>query len=214
MHALTLLLITLFFGGLAAHIPLAALAAILIMVAYHMSEWRTVRSELKSGPRADALVLMATLLLMGVIDLPGLGERVVGWRGWVRAGFLFIKRLAEVTHVTVVGLEVDDADVASEDAPRVPRGAAVYEINGPFFFGAAEKFKETLGTIDNPPSLLIISLRNVPVIDSTGLHAFEDMVERFRGDGTLVLLTELRAQPRDALRYPRAGGPGAAAAPS
>ena len=191
VHALTLLLITLFFGKWAARIPLAALAAILVMVAYHMSEWRRVRAELAGGPRSDALVLLATLLLTVFIDLTVAIEA-----GMVLAAFLFMKRMAEVTDVTEVtrGLETED-----ERLPAVPKGVAVYEINGPFFFGAAEKFKETIGTTDSPPRVLIVRLRNVPAIDSTGLNAFRDMVSRFRGDGTLVLLSELRDQPRQAL---------------
>lgn len=193
VHALTLLLITLFFGQWAARIPLAALAAILVMVAYHMSEWRSVRAELTGGPRADALVLSATLLLTVFIDLTVAIEA-----GMVLAAFLFMKRMAEVTNVTEVTTEFGDAQ-ADGAGTAVPKGVAVYEINGPFFFGAAEKFKETIGTIDGAPSVLIVRLRNVPAIDSTGLNAFKDMVHRFRQDGTLVLLSELGPQPRAAL---------------
>jgi SulP family sulfate permease len=193
VHALTLLLITLFFGRLAAMIPLAALAAILVMVAYHMSEWRSVRAEVRGGPRSDTLVLLATLLLTVFIDLTVAIET-----GMVLAAFLFMKRMSEVTEVSRVPLEFGSASPGAAEPARPP-GVSVYEINGPFFFGAAEKFKETLGTIDNPPRVLILRLRNVPAIDSTGLNAFRSMVHRFRGDGTLVLLSEVPPQPRAAL---------------
>jgi SulP family sulfate permease len=194
VHALTLLLITLFFGRWAAMIPLTALAAILVMVAYHMSEWRSVRAEVQGGPRSDTLVLLATLLLTVFIDLTVAIEA-----GMVLAAFLFMKRMAEVTEVSQVSLEFGAASPGKGELTVLPRGISAYEINGPFFFGAAEKFKETIGQIANPPRVLILRLRNVPAIDSTGLNAFRDMVHRFRRDGTLVLLSEVQSQPRGAL---------------
>jgi SulP family sulfate permease len=200
VHALTLLVITLFVGKYAAVIPLAVLAAILVMVAYHMSEWRTFRSVL-SAPRSDVLVLLATFLLTVLVDLT-----VAIQVGMVLAAFLFMKRMAEVTNVQPVTREYledqEDPYLTDRDAARrreIPRGVEVYEINGPFFFGAAEAFKERVSFIDGAPKVLIIRMRNVPAMDSTGLHTLGALVRRSRGNGTLVLLSDVHSQPMVAL---------------
>jgi sulfate permease, SulP family len=196
-HAVTLLLITLFFGRWAAAIPLAALAAILIIVAYHMSDWRTFRAEL-GAPRSDVAVLLATFTLTVVVDLVVAIET-----GMVLAAFLFMRRMAEVTDVSAVTAEFAERDAGDTDdmalRTGLPEGVAVYEINGPFFFGAAEKFKETLGALAAPPKVLVLRMANVTVIDSTALNALKDVIRRTRADGTLVVVSELRAQPRDVL---------------
>jgi len=199
VHALTLLVITLFAGRWAALIPLAALAAIVLTVAYHMSEWRVFRSEL-SAPRSDATVMVVTFLLTILVDLPtGIGV------GMVLASFLFMRRMAEVTNVTAVSREFDESlpgpsdDSAAIYRREVPPGVEVYEINGPFFFGAAEKFKDTLAAVSRKPKALIIRMRNVPAIDSTGMHALEDLIRRTRKEGTRVLLSDVHAQPLVAL---------------
>lgn len=194
-HAATLLLITLFFGRWAAYIPLATLAAILVVVAYHMSEWRTFRSEL-SAPRSDVVVLLATFVLTVVVDLT-----VAIQVGMVLAAFLFMKRMAEVTNVSAITRELGDEE--GEDGVRgraaVPKGVEVYAIDGPFFFGAAERFKETMGTIRNPPRVLVLEMTRVPAMDSTGLRALAAVVRRARKDGTRVILAGVHAQPMAAL---------------
>jgi sulfate permease, SulP family len=198
VHALTLLLITLFFGRLAGLIPLATLAAIVLWVAYRMAEWQVFRSEL-SAPRSDALVMVTTFLLTVLVDLTtGIGV------GIVLASFLFMKRMAEVTNVTVVSEEFKDTPTSPDQSGAiyrraVPKGVEVYEINGPFFFGAAEKFKDTLSEVSRKPKVLIVRMRNVPAIDSTAMHALGDLVRRTRKDGTLVLLSDVPGQPRLAL---------------
>ena len=196
VHALTLLLITLFFGRWATMIPLATLAGILVMVAYQMSEWRVFRSELRA-PKSDAAVLLITFLLTVIVDLT-----VAIAVGMVLASFLFLRRMAEVTNVRFVtqefseaGEEEDRDDPNSVRRRAVPPGVEIYEINGPFFFGAAEKFKDTLGQVARMPKVLIIRMRNVPVADSTGLHALRDLIHRSRRDGSLVLLSDVHAQP-------------------
>jgi SulP family sulfate permease len=200
VHAITLLLITLFVGKWAALVPMATLAAILVVVAYHMSEWRVFRSELRS-PRSDVAVLITTFALTVLVDLT-----VAIGVGMVLASFLFMRRMAEVTNVAAVARELDDAPESDDedDTERVrrhviPPGVQVYEVNGPFFFGAAETFKDTLGRIAGKPEVLIIRLRAVPAIDSTGMHALRDVIRRSRRDGTLVLLADVHAQPLAAL---------------
>ncbi len=199
VHAITLLLITLFFARWAALIPMAALAAILVVVAYHMSEWRTFRAELRS-PKSDVAVLLTTFFLTVLVDLTVAIEV-----GIVLAALLFMRRMAEVTNVSVITQELDDeGDLYSTDANAVrrraiPKGVEVYEINGPFFFGAAEQFKDTLGRVARKPKVLIIRMRNVPAIDSTGIRALADVTRRTRKEGTLVLLSDVHAQPLVAL---------------
>ena len=199
VHAMTLLAITLFFGRWAAYIPFAALGAILIVVAYHMSEWRAFRAEF-TAPRSDALVMLVTFSLTVLVDLS-----VAIQVGMVLAALLFMKRMAEVTNVQAVTRELrDDGDPYATDpqATRtraIPEGVEVYEINGPFFFGAAGKFKEHVESVLGRPSVLILRLRNVPAIDSTGMHALGQVVRRSRQAGTLVILSDVHAQPMFAL---------------
>jgi SulP family sulfate permease len=199
VHALTLLLITLFFGRWAALIPLATLAAIVLVVAYRLSEWRVFGVELRA-PKSDAIVMLTTFLLTVLVDLTTAISV-----GMVLAAFLFMKRMAEVTNVTMVTREFEEpASGKGDDAGaifrrKVPPGVEVYEINGPFFFGAAEKFKDTLSQISKKPRVLIIRMRNVPAIDSTAMHALRDLIRRTRRDGTLVLLSDVHSQPLIAL---------------
>ncbi len=193
VHAIVLLLIMLFFGRLAELIPLATLAAVLVIVAYNMSEWRTFRSLLKS-PRSDVAVLLTTFGLTVIIDLTVAIEI-----GMVLAVFLFMRRMAMVTNVGIVTRELNDEDEVIDnmaiDKKAVPDGVEVYEINGPFFFGAVEKFKEAVVHIENPPKIMIIRMRNVPAIDSTGLHVLEDILHSSRKKGTEVVFSGVHAQP-------------------
>ena len=199
VHALTLLLITLFFGRLAGFIPLATLAAILVVVAFHMSEWRTFASEFRA-PKSDVAVLLATFLLTVLVDLTVAIEV-----GMVLAAFLFMRRMAEVTNIQVLTHEFIDPNNDFETDPNavrrrvVPEGVQVYEITGPFFFGAAEMFKDRVGRIAGKPKVLILRMRHVPAIDSTGLHALREVVRRTRQEGTLVILSDVHAQPVVAL---------------
>ena len=191
VHAITILLVGVFFGRWVAYIPLAALASILIVVAYHMSEWRTFVGEF-SGPRSDIAVLLTTFVLTVLIDLT-----VAIQAGMVLAAFLFMRRMAEVTNISAVKKEFADEDGTGADGlpVEVPPGIAVYEINGPFFFGAAEKFKETVNSISSPPRALILVMRNVPAIDSTGINALRALIRRARSEGTRVAVAGVHAQP-------------------
>ncbi|MFN8572241.1 MAG: sulfate permease [Gemmatimonadaceae bacterium] len=193
VHATVLLLVTLFFGRLAALIPMATLAAILLVVAYHMSEWRTFLDELRA-PRADVAVLLTAFTLTVLVDLTVAIEV-----GMVLASFLFMHRMAEVTNVNAVtkALREADSDEATDDAMRrdIPAGVEVFEISGAFFFGAAETFKDTLSTVARRPKVLIIRMRDVSLLDSTGLRALRDVVRRALHDRSLVLLSEIHTQP-------------------
>ena len=211
VHAVTLLLITLFFGKWAALIPLASLAAILVMVAYHMSEWRSVRAELR-GSRSDAAVMLATLGLTVLVDLT-----VAIAVGMVLAAFLFMKRMAETTSVAAISSDLREAYAeqgelaAAERHARVPRDVEVYDINGPFFFGAAEKFKDALAQVSKRPRALILDMENVPVIDSTGLRALGAVVSQSRKEGIRVLLADLPPYTRETIAASELGamfGPG------
>ncbi len=200
VHAITLLLITLFFGRWAALIPLATLAAILVVVSYHMSEWRSFRGEL-TAPRSDVAVLLTTFALTVLVDLTVAIEV-----GMVLAAFLFMKRMAEVTNVSIVTRELADGrDGDEEDDPNsvrrraIPPGVEVFEISGPFFFGAAEQFKDTLNQVAKKPKVLIIRMRDVPAIDSTGLHVLHELARSCKRDGTLLLVSDVHAQPVFAL---------------
>jgi SulP family sulfate permease len=198
-HAVTLLLIALFFGRYAGLIPMATLAGVLVVVAYHMSEWRVFKAELRA-PKSDVAVMVATFLLTVVVDLT-LAIEV----GMVLAAFLFMRRMAEVANVSMVSREFgDDGDEYDTDPNAVrrralPPGVVVYEINGPFFFGAAEKFRDTMAEIDQAPKVFIIRMRNVPAIDSTGIHTLTDLVKRSKREGTLVILSDVHAQPMMAM---------------
>ena len=199
IHSLTLLLITLFLGRWAALIPLAVLAAILVVVAYHMSEWRTFVAEFRA-PKSDVAVLVATFLLTVLVDLTVAIEV-----GMVASAFLFMRRMAEVTNVSAVTRELKDADDIYSTDPNglrrrtIPEGVSVFEVNGPFFFGAAETFKDTMGRVAGNPKVLIIRMRNVPAIDSTGMHTLREVAKRSKKDGTLVLLSDVHTQPLMAL---------------
>ncbi|HET8649972.1 MAG TPA: sulfate permease [Gemmatimonadales bacterium] len=197
VHAVTLLLVTLFFGKWAGLIPLATLAAILVVVAYHMSEWRGFRAELKA-PRSDVVVLLVTFTLTLLVDLTVAVEV-----GIVLAVFLFMRRMSEVTNVSVISREFRELSESEEAAAEaetvrqedVPAGVEIYEINGPFFFGAAESFKSTVARVARKPRVLIIRLRRVPAMDSTALNALRDVVRRSRREGAQVILSGIHAQP-------------------
>lgn len=188
IHAVTLLLILMFAAPLAREIPLACLAGILVVVAWQMSQVQHFR-QLMTAPKADVVVLLITFLLTVLIDLT-----VAVQVGVVLAAMLFIKRMAEVTNVGVVTRELLDQEEASDPNSvvhrTVPEGVEVYEINGPFFFGAAEKFNDTLRLMGNAPAVLILRMRNVPAIDATGLNALDELYHRSSKAGTALLLSE------------------------
>lgn len=191
-HAVTLLLIAVLFGRWASLIPMATLAAILMIVAYHMSEWRNFVDELRA-PRADVAVLLVAFVLTVAVDLTVAIEV-----GMVLASFLFMYRMAETTAVNPVKRALQD-DAAGTDRELmhvdIPHGVEVFEISGAFFFGAAETFKDTLSQVSQRPKVLIIRMRDVTLLDATALRALRDVVRRSRGQRTLVLIAEIHTQP-------------------
>ncbi|MFN8651800.1 MAG: SulP family inorganic anion transporter [Gemmatimonadales bacterium] len=203
IHAVVLLLITLFLGKLAALIPMAVLAAILVVVSYNMSEWRRFVAELRA-PAADVLVLLVTFVLTVLVDLTVAVEV-----GMVLAAFLFMKRMAEVTNVKLLSTEFQDGNEEEEGEPnaiglrKVPDGVDVYEVDGPFFFGAAESFKQTVRSVAKRPKILVIRMRRVPVIDSTAIAALRDVVQQSRAEKTAVILSDVHSQPVKALTESR-----------
>ncbi len=193
VHALTLLIIMLCLGRWAGLIPLPCLAAILVVVAYNMSEWHSFWSVLKS-PRSDIAVLLVTFGLTVLVDLT-----VAIQTGMVLAVFLFMLQMANVTNVGVVTREFidaeDPADPEAVGTRQVPRGIEVYEINGPFFFGASYKFKEAMRQIGDAPKVIVLRMRNVLVIDATGLQALKEQYHDARKRHAGFVLSGVHAQP-------------------
>jgi SulP family sulfate permease len=204
-HAITLLLILLFVGKWAAMVPLSALAAILVVVSYHMSEWRSFASLLRA-PRSDLVVLLLTFVLTIFVDLT-----VAVQVGIVVASLLFMKRMSDITHVEGITTELRDGTEDPHDISivrkrkrivsglEIPPGVEVYQVNGPFFFGAADKLNETISEIAKPPKVFILRLKHVPAIDATGIHALEQMATKCRHQGTTLILTEIQMQPLRAI---------------
>lgn len=184
VHAVTLLLIMLFFGGYAAKIPMACLAGILVTVAYNMSEWRSFLSILR-GSKYDVLVLMVTFFLTVFADLTIAIEV-----GMVLAALLFMERMSKLSEVTLV--EGDSEGI--EDYSALPKGITVYEINGPFFFGAANRYKEVLKEAGIRSEMLILRMRNVPFIDATGMHNFKEVLKTLRDYKVEVVLSGVRPE--------------------
>jgi SulP family sulfate permease len=195
VHSVVLLLIMLFFGQYAGMIPLCVLASILIVVAYNMSEWREFYAQLKM-PKSDVIVLITTFLITVILDLTIAIEV-----GMVLSALLFMKRMADVTNVGIINrefdekLEADDSGINSIQSKNIPKGVIIYEINGPFFFGAASKFKEAIRIVGKNTKVLILRLRNVPAIDSTGIATLEDFYYDCKKNNSILVLSGIHAQP-------------------
>jgi len=192
VHAFTLFIILLFVGKWVTLIPISCLAGILVVVSYNMSEWRSFISIIKSS-KSDTAVLLCTFLLTVLVDLPTAIEI-----GMVLAAFLFMQRMIKTSHVNMVTSELADKEDA--DDPQsinkydIPKGVEVFEIKGPLFFGAAYKFKESLHLIEKTPHVLIIRMRHVPVIDSTGLHILEEVFHQAKKAGTILVLSGIQKE--------------------
>ncbi len=197
VHSLFLAFVVLFLSKLISFIPMACLAAILIVVSYNMSEWRNFVGLLK-GARPDAAVLVVTFLLTVILDLTIAIEV-----GLLLAVFLSIKRISETTTISVIEKELDlndDGELGYDnEILEIPNGVEVYEIEGPLFFGIANKFDEAMREVGDKPLIRIIRMRRIPYIDSTGLHNLETLCIKSRKEGIHIILSGVRPQIRQEL---------------
>lgn len=197
IHAIVLLLILLFLGPLTKHIPMACLAGVLIIVSYNMSEWRTFRSLMKN-PKSDVSVLLVTFFLTVIFDLTIAIEI-----GLLIAMLFFMRRVAETTHVSVTTDEIDLSDEGEihhdEEVLQLAKGIEVYEIDGPFFFGVANKFDSVMKNMGDKPKIRIIRMRKVSFIDSTGLHNLESLLRLSQSENIHLILSGVNSQVRNVL---------------
>ena len=188
VHAVVLLLIFLFLMPLAQYIPMACLAGVLVVVRYGMSGWRSFRALLRN-PKSDVTVLVLTFLLTIIFDLTVAIEV-----GLLCACLLFMRRMSETTDVQAIYNEIDlneDADMQAGNLEHltIPEGVEVYEINGPYFFGAGNRFEDLMARYGGRPKVRIIRMRKVPFIDSTCLHNLENMCRMSQKEGITVVLS-------------------------
>ncbi|MBQ6379954.1 MAG: sulfate permease [Prevotella sp.] len=190
VHAAVLLLIFLFLMPLAQYIPMACLAGVLVIVSYNMSGWRSFLSIMKN-PKSDVIVLWVTFLLTVVFDLTIAIEV-----GLLCACLLFMRRMAETTDVKVISDEINPAEEDSDfqlgnlEHLTIPEGVEVYEINGPYFFGAGNRFEEIMGALHHKrPRVRIIRMRKVPFVDSTGIHNLTNLCLMSQKEGIQIVLS-------------------------
>ena len=204
VHAVVLLLIFLFLMPLAKYIPMACLAGVLVIVSYGMSGWRSFASIMKN-PKSDVIVLWVTFLLTVIFDLTIAIEV-----GLICACLLFMRRMAETTDVKVISDEINPAEEDSDfqlgnlEHLTIPKGVEVYEINGPYFFGAGNKFEEIMGTLSHQrPKVRIIRMRKVPFVDSTGIHNLTNLCLMSKQDGIQVVLSGVNPRVQQTLHKAR-----------
>ncbi len=199
IHTIVLLLIFLFLMPLINYVPMACLAAVLIVVSYNMSGWRTIIAIFKS-PKSDISVLIVTFLLTVIFDLTIAIEI-----GLLLAVVLFLRRVMENTQIKVYSEQLDVAEgteATTHEVLDVAKGVEIYEIDGPFFFGVATKFDELMRTsMANKPLVRIIRMRKVPFIDSTGLHNLEILIKSSQKDGIHVVLSGVQATVHETLKH-------------
>lgn len=177
----------------AGYIPMPTIAAILFVVAYNMSGWRNIRNTVKTAPKSDIAVLFVTLVLTVIFDLV-----VAIGVGMVMAALLFMKRMADVTEAHA-WVDVDDEDTDPDNIllKKIPRNTRVFEINGPMFFAASDKYKYVLS--DQNIDVLCIRMRNVPAIDATGVEALMRIVKRCDKHNVKVVFSHVNEQPMKAM---------------
>lgn len=197
IHAVVLLLILLFLMPLAQYIPMACLAGVLVIVSYNMSEWRTFKALLKN-PKSDVTVLLITFFLTIIFDLTIAIEV-----GLVIACILFMRRVMETTEISIIKDEIDpndELDIAvREEHLIIPAGVEVYEINGPYFFGIATKFEETMAQLGDRPKVRVIRMRKVPFIDSTGIHNLTSLCKMSQKEKITIVLSGVNEKVHNTL---------------
>lgn len=198
VHAVFLLLIMLLFAPIAKLIPLSCLAGILVVVSYHMSEWQNFKSLLK-GNRMDIMVLLTTFFLTVFFDLI-LAIQV----GLILSSFIFMKRMSEATTLNNAEDLFNNAlqngeKIFEEELSYVPKDTMLYEINGPLFFGASQKFQEFLTDLNQEPKVLILRMRNVPFIDATGINRLKEFIQKLKSCGTTIVLSGINRPVKEEL---------------
>lgn len=197
-HAIVLLLIFLFLMPLINYVPMACLAGVLVMVSYNMSGWRTVVSIFKN-PKSDIAVLIVTFVLTVVFDLTIAIEI-----GLLLALLLFLRRVMENTQIKVFSDQIDIAEGtenSTHEILHVNHGVEIYEIDGPFFFGVANKFEDLMRAMGEKPHVRIIRMRRVPFIDSTGIHNLETLISSSKSEGIHVVLSGVVPSVKDVLLH-------------
>ena len=200
IHAVVLLLIFLFLMPLAKYIPMACLAGVLVVVSYGMCGWRSFL-ELMKNPKSDVTVLLITFFLTIIFDLTIAIEV-----GLIIACLLFMKRMSETTDVKAITEEIDlnqDAEFSTGNLDHliIPQGVEVYEINGPYFFGAGNKFEEIMASFGDRPKVRIIRMRKVPFVDSTGIHNLTNLCEMSKKEGFQIVLSGVREKVNGQLEH-------------
>lgn len=197
VHAVVLLLIFLFLMPLAQYIPMACLAGVLVVVSYNMSGWRTFK-ELLRNPKSDVGVLLVTFFLTVIFDLTIAIEV-----GLLLACLMFMKRMAESTQISVITDDLDpnkESDIElHEEHLTIPDRVEVYEINGPYFFGIANKFEEEMIRIGDRPKVRIIRMRKVPFVDSTGIHNLTNLCRMSQREGIIIVLSGVNPRVHETL---------------
>lgn len=200
VHAIVLLLIFLFLMPLAKYIPMACLAGVLVVVSYGMCGWRSFLMLMKN-PKSDVIVLLITFLLTIVFDLTVAIEV-----GLIIACLLFMKRMAETTDVKVIMNEIDPEDetdlkLENNEHLLIPKGVEVYEINGPYFFGAGNRFEEIMANFGDRPKVRIIRMRKVPFVDSTGIHNLTNLCLMSQREGIQIVLSGVNPKVHKTLAH-------------
>ncbi len=201
IHAGTIFLIMYLLAPLAAKIPLASLAAVLLMIAWNMSEIHHFL-HLLTAPRKDIIILVTVFLLAVLVNITAALQV-----GMILAAFLFMKQMSDVSEVVSAtqssdGGLPDSSDVDPVNRQAIPAGVEIYEINGPFFFGVADRLKNLLNQLERPAKVFILRMRKVPTIDASGMHALEEFYIECKRQGSVLLLSGVKKNPlKDLRRY-------------